>query len=484
MIETLIVKMFGKPIGVLHLNQNGFCEFEYNESFTKTGIEPSPLLMPVTQGRVFSFMDLDRDTYHGLPGMIADSLPDSFGQALLNQYLEINDRKHGEANVIEKLSFQGRRCMGALEFEPARETYLDESSLVQLEELQEVAREALSSKDAFRSCIENHHQAILDIIKIGTSAGGQRAKAVIALNDKTGEIRSGQVETPEGFNYWLLKFDGFDSNGKPVDPANFGRREYAFSKCVKDAGIEMTECRLLNEGDRAHFLTRRFDRTPDKIHMQTLCGLAHYDFHKPGAYSYEQAFGVMRRLKLDYTANEEFFRRLVFNVLSVNMDDHTKNISFLMDKNGKWSLSPAYDIGFSYNPKGQWANAHQMTIAGKMDNITFNDLVDLGVRQGIKHPEQLIEQVADGLAKFPQYAKEAGVPNEEIDALIYYMKEKSANIFTATSITLSNKAIKDGTLSSAEKVNNIKKTGARAAYDKFVEAEQKALGNSKGKIPD
>lgn len=439
MIKTLTINLFGKPIGVLRLAENGYCDFEYNRQFSQAGIEPSPLLMPAMAGRTYSFPELSRETFHGLPGMIADSLPDSFGQALLNQWLESHSREPGEANVIEKLSFQGRRCMGALEFIPARETYLEESTLIELEELEETAREALQSKDAFRTCIENRHQAILDILKIGTSAGGQRAKAVIAMNDETGEIRSGQVEAPEGFKYWLLKFDGFDSNGKPMEPANFGRREYAFSKCVKAAGIDMTECRLMKEHGRAHFMTRRFDRVPGKIHSQTLCGLAHYDFQKPGAYSYEQAFGVMRRLGLDYSGMEELFRRMVFNVLIVNMDDHTKNITFLMNNHGEWSLSPAYDMGFSYNPNGQWANAHQMKIAGKRDDITRADLILLGNEQGIRHPERLIEQVADGVVKYQDFAREAGVPQDEIDAVQYYMNEKSSGIFSSKSVNLFTK---------------------------------------------
>ena len=435
MIQALTVKLFGKPIGSLYLTDSGYCNFEYTPEFCHSGIEPSPLLMPASPGRIYRFPNLSRNTFHGLPGMIADSLPDSFGQALLNQWLESHSREPGEANVIEKLSFQGRRCMGALEFIPARETYLEESSLIEMRELEETARAALQSKDAFRSYINDRHQAILDIIKIGTSAGGQRAKAVIAVNDISGEIRSGQVEAPEGFDYWLLKFDGFDANGMPGTPGSFGRREYAFAQCVTAAGINMSPCRLLHENGRAHFMTRRFDRMPYKLHMQTLCALAHYDFHLPGAYSYEQAFGVMRRLGLDYPSAEELFRRMVFNVLCVNMDDHTKNISFLMDSRGTWSLSPAYDMGFCYNPRGQWAHTHQMSIAGKRDHITRNDLVAVGNSQGIKRPERILEQVADSLAMFEPYAKDAGVPAKEIDAILTYMNQKSADIFTAKSVS-------------------------------------------------
>ncbi len=335
---------------------------------------------------------------------------------------------------MEKLSFQGRRCMGALEYQPARETYMEESSLIELDALIEAARQALSSKEGFKTCLENKEQAILDILKIGTSAGGQRAKAVIAMNDTTGEIRSGQVEAPEGFDYWLLKFDGFDSQGKPVNPANYGRIEYAFSRCVKDAGIEMEDCRLVRENGRAHFMTRRFDRMKgQKIHMQTLCGLAHYDFQQPGAYSYEQAFRVMRMLNLDYRQGEEMFRRMVFNILCVNMDDHTKNISFLMDRNGLWRLSPAYDMGFSYNPNGQWANAHQMTVNGKRDNITEADIFSVAAAQSIIHPKEILEQVDDAVSHFAQYALEEGVPSDEVRHITTVINQKRAQFFIKNS---------------------------------------------------
>ena len=326
--------------------------------------------------------------------------------------------------------------MGALEYEPARETGLNESSLIELDALVETARQALSSKEDFRACLENDEQAILEILKIGTSAGGQWAKAVIALNDNTKEIRSGQVTAPEGYDYWLLKFDGFDSNGHPVNPANYGRIEYCFSRCVKDAGIDMTECRLVHENNRAHFMTKRFDRrNGEKIHMQTLCGLAHYDFHKPGAYSYEQVFQTMRMLNLDYSQTEEMFRRMVFNILSVNMDDHSKNISFLMERNGIWQLSPAYDMGFSYNPRGQWANAHQLTVNGKRDDISYKDLYEVAHTQGISRPQKIIEQVDDAISHFEEYARLEGVPSDTIKHITDVINDKRKPIFPSKSYT-------------------------------------------------
>lgn len=422
-------------MGTLLLGSDGYCTFQYTDTFCRTGLKPAPLTMPAIPGNTYRFPILSRDTFNGLPGMIADALPDSFGQALLNRWLTFNGRSEGNANVIEKLSFQGKRCMGALEFVPSRESYLEESSAIELDELVKTAARILSDKESFKTSLQNNEKAILDILKTGTSAGGQRAKAIIAMNENTGEIRSGQVAAPDGFDYWLLKFDGFDSNARPVTPANFGRREYAFAQCARDAGISMTQCRLLEENGRAHFLTRRFDRVNgQKIHMQTLCGLAHLDFRMPGAHSYEQAFMVMRRLGLTYKEGQDLFRRIVFNVMSVNMDDHTKNISFLMTGQGRWLLSPAYDMGFSYNPNGMWANAHQMTINGKRDEITRQDLLKVAETQDIRNPKELIEQVEYGISKFESYAIGCGIPHPEISAIKRIMNEK--NPFKQTIISI------------------------------------------------
>lgn len=425
MISTLTVMLYGQPIGVISLDRDGFCAFQYTPEFCATGLNPAPLMMPPIPDRIYKFTSLDRDTFSGLPGMIADSLPDSFGQALLNQWLAAQGRSPGEANAIEKLSFQGSRCMGALEYVPAREPSMNESSRIEIDELVGTAQRALSSKEQFQSCLRDEEQAVMDILRIGTSAGGQRAKAIIAINDNTGEIRSGQVEAPAGFEYWILKFDGFDSDGKPVPPASFGRREFAFYKCVRAAGINMAECRLLEENGRTHFLTRRFDRPGgQKVHMQTLCALSHFDFRRPGAYSYEQAFAIMRRLGLGYEEHKELFRRLVFNVLSINMDDHTKNISFLMGKDGKWTLSPAYDMGFCYNPNGQWANAHQMTIAGKRDDISRKDLLEIAEKNDIRDASSIIDQVDAAVMSLPEYAAEVLVPEDEVRLMMRFIDEK------------------------------------------------------------
>ena len=380
--------------------------------------------MRADEGVVYTFRSLSRETFHGLPGMLADSLPDSFGRDLLDRWLQENGRT--QANAVETLCFQGRRCMGALEYEPARDLSLEESEPIELTRLVETARLAMSGKESLDANLyEDRNRALMEIIKVGTSAGGQRAKAVIALNDTTGEIRSGQITAPEGFDYWLLKFDGFDSNGKPVQAGNFGRREYAFHKTVLDAGIDMTECRLIHENGRAHFMTKRFDRQNGrKIHMQTLCGLAHFDFRTPGAYSYEQALMVMRRLGLPYPQFTELFRRMVYNVFAVNRDDHTKNISFLMDENGKWRLSPAYDMGLSYNPLGAFTSLHQMSICGKREGITRADLLVFADKENISGAEQIIEQVESAVMNFPCYAAEVGVPTDEINAIMSVIDEK------------------------------------------------------------
>lgn len=414
MLNTIYVKLFGETIGALHRNGNGLYAFEYTGSFASKGIQPSPIIMPAVRNRIYSFPDLNTETFRGLPGMIADSMPDRFGRALLDQWLETTGGD--QENALEALSYLGRRCMGALEYEPARDERMEESTLLQIDRLVDMAREVMASRENFKAYLQDNENAVHEILKISTSAGGQRAKAVIAINDTTGEIRSGQIDAPPGFEYWLLKLDGFDADAKPTTPADFGKLEYVFSRCVKEAGINMTECRLWKENGRTHFLTKRFDRqNGEKLHMQTLCALRHYDYALKEAYSYEQAFRTIRRLNLPYGTSEEMFRRMAFNVMALNMDDHTKNISFLMDKTGKWSLSPAYDMSFAHNPKGLWTKAHQMSINKKTTKITSQDLLDVATAMEISHPREILEKTADSISLFPGYAKEAGVSKENID---------------------------------------------------------------------
>lgn len=421
MVDVAKVKMFGMNVGTVRWDSSyEVARFEYDAQFAGKGIEPSPLMMPVQQGRIYSFGNLNMETFNGLPGMLADSLPDTYGRALFDKWLTLTGRTVG--NPIETLCFLGQRCMGALEFEPATGPASADMK-IEIDSLVEVAKEALSKKEEFGANLDiDRKAAIAEILRLGTSAGGQRAKAIIAYNKDTGEVRSGQVSAPEGFDYYLIKLDGVSAEAGFKETENFGRLEYSFSLLAKECGIEMTDCSLIEENGRAHFLTKRFDRANgEKIHMQTLCGMAHYDFRLRRAYSYEQAFNVMRRLRLPYSQAEEMFLRMVFNVVIRNQDDHTKNISFLMDKTGKWTLSPAYDIGFAYNPKGSWTDTHQMSINGKFDDITRQDLLVCASANNIKNAAEIIDKVCETTAKWPEMAKNCGVPQEMIDARLPYM---------------------------------------------------------------
>ncbi len=419
MVDVARVKMFGLPVGTFRWDERyEVAQFEYERSFVGRGLEPSPLMMPVREGRVYSFANLNRETFMGLPGMLADSLPDTYGRALFDRWLSLTG--HTSSNPIETLCFLGKRCMGALEFEPAIDISFNQNQLFEIESLVDVARDALKEKATFDTNLaDDTKAAIAEILRLGTSAGGQRAKAIIAYNKTTGEVRSGQLEAPDGFDYYLIKLDGVTARAGFRETENYGRLEYSFYKLAKNCGIEMTECSLIEENGRAHFLTQRFDReNGKKIHMQTLCALAHYDFRLLRGYSYEQAFNVMRSLRLPYSAAKEMFRRMVFNVVVRNQDDHTKNISFLMGEDGRWRLSPAYDMGYAYNPNGGWTSMHQMSIAGKFDDITKEDLLSFAKANNIKDANDVISEVLDGVANWPAIAKECGVPSEMIDEIL------------------------------------------------------------------
>lgn len=422
MVDVAKARLFGQNIGTFSWDDAyRVARFEYDKDFLGRGIEPSPLMMPVQEGRIYSFGSLNRDTFSGLPGMLADSLPDTYGRALFDRWLALTGRTSG--NPVESLCFLGQRCMGALEFEPATGPASDGDMRFEIDSLVDVARDALSKKEDFGVNLEDDRKAaIAEILRLGTSAGGQRAKAIIAYNKETGEVRSGQINAPEGFDYYLIKLDGVSAEAGFRETENYGRLEYSFSELVKKCGIEMTGCSLIEENGRAHFLTRRFDRENGrKIHMQTLCGIAHYDFRLRKGYSYEQAFNVMRRLRLPYSQAQEMFRRMVFNVVVRNQDDHTKNISFLMDPNGKWRLSPAYDMGFAYNPAGAWTATHQMSINGKFDDLTRNDLIEFAAANNIKNAPEIIDQICETASGWPELAKECGVPQTMIDAIVPHL---------------------------------------------------------------
>ncbi len=423
MVDIARVNLYGQPVGTFRWNNNRqLAHFEYAESFIGKGLEPSPILMPVRQGRIYSFSDIGRETFKGLPGMLADSLPDTYGRALFDRWLALTGRSSG--NPVETLCFLGKRCMGALEFEPAMDAPYSPDVRIELDSLVEVTSEALSEKEDFGANLEEDKKAaIAEIVRLGTSAGGQRAKAIIAYNPLTGEVRSGQIEAPEGFDYYLIKLDGVTAEAGFRETQNFGRLEYSFYRLVNECGIKMSDCSLIEENGRAHFLTKRFDRqNGEKIHMQTLCGIAHYDYRNPRSYSYEQAFNVMRALRLPYSQAQEMYRRMVFNVVIRNQDDHTKNISFLMDRQGKWTLSPAYDMGFAYNPKGGWTAQHQMSINGKFDDITRQDLLEFARHNNIKEATEIIDRIGEVSSRWPRLARECEVPQPMIDAIMPNLK--------------------------------------------------------------
>ena len=416
MVTLAEVRIWGHTAGMVLWNGNTqSAVFEYDPSFERFGWNLSPIVMPLTPHRSFQFTMLSKETFLGLPGLLADALPDTYGKALLDRWLATMGRSF--ANPIERLCYQGKRSMGALEFEPAQDTYLEKVTRIEIDSLVEIAQEALLQKSNLNvNLSENKKEALLNIIKVGTSAGGQRAKAVIAYNEKTQEVRSGQIEAPEGFEHWLLKLDGV-TNRELGDPTHYGLIEFAYYLMAKDAGIEMMPCRILEENGRSHFMTKRFDRTggKEKIHTQTLCGIAHYDYKMLRAFSYEQMFQVMRQLRLPYVQAEQMFRRMVFNVMARNQDDHTKNISFLMDKSGKWKLSPAYDMSWAYNPAGEWTSQHQMSINNKWTNITLEDVLKVAASINIRKPKEIVEQIADVVAHWPEYAKPLGIPQKTVE---------------------------------------------------------------------
>jgi len=418
--DTAYVRIWGMTAGVVAWDPDrDFASFEFDRGFLDRGMDLSPLRMPLEQawsGRmVFAFPELPGNTFMGLPGLLADSLPDIFGNRIIDQWVASRGRSADDFSPVERLCYTGRRGMGALEFEPEVKAALNESVPIDVGNLIELAREVMEQRDKFRTDLEKDPKgAILDIIRVGTSAGGNRPKAVIALNDKTGEIRSGQVAAQPGFDYWILKFDGVKDQSLR-DPADYGRIEFAYSRMARTSGIAMTECRLLEEGGRAHFMTRRFDRLAggEKLHLHSLCGMGHFDFNSPGSSSYEEAFQVMRELRLPYGDAEQQYRRMVFNVIARNQDDHTKNIAFIMDRDGRWRLSPAFDLTWAYNPTGRFTSSHQMTIGGKRDGFTSADLSAVGREMGIRSCESIIREIVDVVSGWPSFANEAGVPVDQ-----------------------------------------------------------------------
>lgn len=408
------VKLWGRTIGAVALEEGSTtATFEYDQAFAGSSIEIAPLTMPLSK-RLYSFPALPRVTFSGLPGLLADSLPDKFGKALIDAWLAQQGRTPESFNAVERLCYIGSRGMGALEFVPALGPVAKRSSRIEVEKLVELASEILTQRNNLQVSFHDDN-ALRDILRVGTSAGGARAKAVIAWNPRTNEVRSGQVKAGKGFEYWLMKFDGVSGNKDKEleDPKGYGAIEYAYYKMATAAGIDMSPCRLFEENSRRHFMTRRFDRLKggEKLHMQSLCALAHYDFNQAGAYAYEQAMQVVRRLGLPMSAVEEQFRRMVFNIVGRNQDDHVKNIAFLMNKAGKWSFSPAFDMTYSFQPTGKWTSVHQMTLNGKRDGFSLEDFKTCAGSVSMKRgrAETIINDIRTIVARWRDYAEEAGV---------------------------------------------------------------------------
>jgi serine/threonine-protein kinase HipA len=419
------IKLWGTTIGAVVLEEGQrTASFQYDTAFAKSGIEVSPLMMPLSP-RVYSFPSLAQESFHGLPGLLADSLPDRFGNALIDAWLARQGRSPDSFNAVERLCYTGSRGMGGLEFVPATGPKSTRDTLLQVDRLVKLASDILTHRDHLQTHFKegNNVEAMTDILRVGTSAGGARAKAVIAWNPQTNEVRSGQTRVEKGFEYWLIKFDGVSNNRDKelADSQGYGVIEYAYSKMAADCGITMSECRLFEEGGRRHFMTRRFDRLTDggKLHMQSLAAMAHLDFNQAGAHSYEQALDVIRRLDLPAGTSVELFRRMVFNVVARNQDDHTKNIAFLMDRNGNWFLAPAFDMTYNYQPNGQWTSSHQMTINGKRDNFTLDDFIECGKSALLKRGQAktIYNNVRKVVFQWRNYADEVGVKTAQRDKI-------------------------------------------------------------------
>ncbi len=415
------VRLWGRTVGAVSWDPDqALAFFEYADGFRDSGIQVAPLTMPLGAS-IHSFPALSRQTFQGLPGLLADSLPDRFGNALIDAWLATQGRAATDFDPVERLCYVGRRGMGALEFRPLIGPSATADEQLQVDHLVELASDVLSQRQDLQHALDA--EGLEQILRVGTSAGGARAKAVIAWNPDTGEVRSGQLAAPAGFSHWILKLDGVAGNRdkEMEDPAGYGLIEYAYHLMALEAGIEMAECRVLDDGPRHHFMTRRFDRTArgGRLHMLSLGAIAHYDFNLAGAHSYEQAFEVMARLVLPAASREQMFRRMVFNIVARNQDDHVKNVAFLMDRAGNWSLAPAFDVTYSYNPQGAWTARQQMSLNRKRDRFEAADFLALGklalLRRGLAL--SILDDVSATVARWPEYAAVAHVPRARAEAI-------------------------------------------------------------------
>ncbi len=408
-VQAIEVRIWGKTVGAVALAPNlGYYAFEYDSRFVKSGVELAPLTMSLSEAREpFVFTDLPELSFKRLPAMVADALPDDFGNALIDAWMASKGIDKKQVTPLDRLTYMGKRGMGALEFKPARTPAIASSTAIKLSRLVESARQAVYGE------LGSDHlakAALAQIIQVGTSAGGARAKAAIAWNPESDEIRPGQFDVEPGFEHWLLKFDGMGADRELGGSQDYGRIEYAYYRMASDAGITMSPCRLLEENGRAHFMTRRFDRDGNhKHHLQSLCAMAHLDYKQKATHDYSQFLQTVVRLGLDYAALEEAFRRIVFNVMAVNCDDHTKNISFMLREGGQWELAPAYDVTYAFNPSGECTWQHLMAVNGKFTTISQADLLAVADRFGVGTAHKVIRQVQDAVAAWPDFAKQAGV---------------------------------------------------------------------------
>lgn len=421
MITTAFIHLWKKRVGAVAWDsETGVASFEFDPAFAENAWDIAPIKMPIESSQtIFSFPELRNTSFKGLPGLLSDVLPDKYGSTLINAWLAHNGRPANSLNPVEMLCYIGERGMGGLEFEPAMPKGKNTTTKLELDSLIVMATKILSGRQDFATSLTgNEEKALMDVLKIGTSAGGARAKAIIAYNPSTREVRSGQADAPKGFSQWLIKFDGVTDNQLGVT-AGFGRVEMAYHLMTKDCGIEMTECQLLEENGRAHFMTRRFDR-PDgkeKVHVQSFNAMQHFDFNDVLSFSYEQLFQTMRQLRLPYPQAEELFRRMVFNVIARNCDDHTKNFSFIMNKSGKWKLAPAFDICHAYRPESTWVSQQSLSVNGKRKDITVSDMLEVAQNMSIKKPEAIIQQINGVVKKWPQYADKMHVKEDLRDAI-------------------------------------------------------------------
>ncbi|ROR24655.1 serine/threonine-protein kinase HipA [Comamonas sp. BIGb0124] len=429
------VRLWGRDIGAVSwLADREVAVFQYMPDFARSPIQLAPITMP-TAAHPYEFPALPKDAFKGLPGLLADSLPDKFGNALIDAWLVAQGRSAGSFNPVERLCYIGTRGMGALEFHPVLFSGARRSRQVEIDALTRLANDVLNHRGQLAGVLkgEDDHETLEDILRVGTSAGGARAKAVLAWNETTGEFRSGQVKAGEGYAYWLMKFDGISNNRDKelADPQGFGLIEYGFYLLAVAAGIDMSVCRIHREGGRSHFMTRRFDRDANgrKLHMQSLAALRHFDFNAAGAYAYEQAVETIRQLQLPAFDVEQQFRRAVLNVLIRNQDDHVKNIAFLMNREGEWRLSPAFDVSYAYNPAGSWTQQHQMSLNGKRDHFELDDLLQFGAFCGMKPAKarDIIEGIHEQVENWMAHADRAGVPESLAARLHLAMRRDLVN---------------------------------------------------------